>query len=481
MALATASTSLEEMNDVVATAQQAVQELLQAIPLTANSAEEAAQAIDAIEGLGRLVDAARVRVLAPLVGDLHLVEQLGHASPGAAVAAIAGVRESAARARLRIASAVTPETALTGAILPPRSEAVAAALEGGDLGLDAAGLIISELTTVKDRVDRDVVEIAERIMVARATGHDANGTAIDDRVSVDFLSTELRMITATIDPDGARPREERSLRSREVRIGAQGSDGNHGISGRIVPAAAALFKAIAEAQRRSPRFRNVGEDSDDDSLSLDDVIDGMHDDRTPAQRLHDALLEILIATAATPDAPRLDGAPVTVLVTATAEDLNNPDGLDSDPIGTMVDSTFPVSRHTLERYIDAFGYRKVAFDENGAVLGISSVQRCFTPAQRLAIAARDGARCATPGCTSPHYMLQAHHVVPVRENGRTITSNGILLCFWHHLQVDTGVWRYHMINGVPHARRSELEPWLPLRPPARLTRTPARLARPPGI
>ena len=469
MALPAASTRTADLDDAAATATDALTTVLRAIPTSVESATDASAAIETIEALGRLIDAARIRVLAPLVGEPVFVERLGYASPRAAVAAIAGVREASAGARLRIATAVTPETALTGAILPPRSQVVAAALDAGDLGMDAAVLIVSELGSVQYRVDQEVIDLAEQVMVARATGHDSEGTAIDGRVSVDFLSTELRMITATIDPDGAKPREERSLRSRELHIGRQGADGNHRISGRIVPEAARLFTALTEAQRRSPRFIDANNDDTSEPQSLDDAIAALHDDRTPAQRRHDVFVEILMAATSAPEAPRLDGAPVTVLVTVTAEDLNNADGLDGDPIGTMVDSTLPVSRQTVERYIDAFGYRKVAFDENGAVLGISSLQRCFTPAQRLAIAARDGARCATPGCTTPHYMLQAHHVVPVREHGQTVTSNGILLCFWHHKQVDAGPWRYRMINGLPHTRRSPFEQWTPLRLPTHLT------------
>ena len=468
MAPVATSTRIADLDDAAATATEALNDLLHAIPTSVESATDASAAIETIEALGRLVDAARIRVLAPLVGEPIFVERLGYASPRAAVAAIAGIREASAGARLRIASAVTPETALPGVILPPRSEIVGAALDEGDLGMDAAALIVSELGSVQSRVDQEILDLAEHVMVARATGRDTEGTAIDERVSVDFLSTELRMITATIDPDGAQPREERSLRGRQIHIGRQGADGNHHIDGRIVTEAARQFAALDEAQRRSPRFINANDEDSNEPQSLDDAINALQDDRTPAQRRHDVFVEILMAATAAPESPRLDGAPVTVLVTVTAEDLNDADGLDGDPIGTMVDSTLPVSRQTVERYIDAFGYRKVAFDENGAVLGISSIQRCFTSAQRLAIAARDGARCATPGCTSPHYMLQVHHVVPVREHGRTVTSNGILLCWWHHQQVDTGPWRFQMINGLPHTRRSPFEQWMPLRSPQHL-------------
>jgi hypothetical protein len=93
------------------------------------------------------------------------------------------------------------------------------------------------------------------------------------------------------------------------------------------------------------------------------------------------------------------------------------------------------------------------------VVGISSIQRCFTPAQRLAIAARDGHRCLAPGCTSPHFSLQVHHVVPDRLGGPTTTGNGILLCFWHHLRVDDGPWEYRMCGGLPEIRGPGIPEW----------------------
>ena len=46
-------------------------------------------------------------------------------------------------------------------------------------------------------------------------------------------------------------------------------------------------------------------------------------------------------------------------------------------------------------------------------------QRCFTPVQRLGMVAWDGLDCSTPGCTSSRYVLQAHHVIPDRDEGPT--------------------------------------------------------------
>jgi hypothetical protein len=117
--------------------------------------------------------------------------------------------------------------------------------------------------------------------------------------------------------------------------------------------------------------------------------------------------------------PQLDGQAVSIIVTFSAHDLENSDGLVGDPIGAMAGSAFPVSRKNVERFIDGGGYRTVTLAKNGSVTGISSLQRCFTHTQRMAIGGRDGFRCGTPGCVSPHYSLQVHHVIPARDGEPT--------------------------------------------------------------
>ncbi|WP_397545312.1 hypothetical protein, partial [Salinibacterium sp.] len=107
----------------------------------AGSASALAEAIAAVEGAGRLMDCARVRVLAPLVDNSLLAERLGYASPTAAVAAVARISERSARTRLAVAGAVSEHRALSGALLPAERPAVSEALDAGRLGVDAANLI----------------------------------------------------------------------------------------------------------------------------------------------------------------------------------------------------------------------------------------------------------------------------------------------------------------------------------------------------
>ena len=442
---------------------QQLLDVLAAMPATGSDASS--EAVMIVEAAGRLMDAARVRVAAPLACTPGLPEQLGFTSAVSAIAALCGIRESSARARVRVAGGVSDDLTITGAPLPAPHPQVGAALDVGEIGLDAASLIVSELDTVRGRVDREILDAAEAVMVERAAGRSSDGMRFASVVSVDFLATELQQITSVIDPDGARPREIRALRRRAFRIGQQNSNGNIPVNGELLPEIGLLLAGMIEAHRRSPRFALVGDDENSGALDGPD-----RDDRSPDQRRHDIFAEIITLAAAAQDAPQLDGTPVTVLVTVTAEDLDEGDDALSnpgDPIGVMADSQLPVSRRTVERLIDAHGYRTITQTPSGRVTSISSKQRCFTPAQRLAIAAREGARCATPGCTKPHYMLQAHHVDPFRCGGPTHIDNGILLCFWHHQQVDSGPWEYRMILGIPHVRGPGILEWTALRPPAR--------------
>src|SRR6187431_1276090 len=110
-----------------------------------------ADAIATVESVGRLADCARVRVLARLASEPILAERLGAASPSAAVASIARISERAARSRLKVAAAVSADRSISGAPLPALHPAMGLALDNGELGLDAAALIATELGSIAGR------------------------------------------------------------------------------------------------------------------------------------------------------------------------------------------------------------------------------------------------------------------------------------------------------------------------------------------
>lgn len=436
--------------DDLAALQQVTTELATIVAsLSAGSTLPVPETIGAVETAGRLIDAARVLAIAPLTRDRALAERLGFASPVAAVATLAQISERTARVRVQLAQAISPDLSVSGALLPPRLPEVSEALTTGRIGLDSATLITRELDGSAPRVSREARAVAEAMMVNLAGGFDPTGQRRLAPVSVDYLANDFRALGAAIDPDGARPREERAIQKRAVWVGQVNDDGLVPFGGMLDPVVGVALQSLLEAWRRTPRFAS------NSGLDLPEASDT----RTPHQRRHDAFAEIIASAAAAGGAPQLNGRSVTVLVTVSAEQLESTEGLQSDPIGALAGSPIPLSRGRVEQLIDANGYRVVTLTPEGAVVGIGSPERCFTANQTLAIAARDGFRCSNPGCTSPHTALQVHHVVPWREGGPTNTSNGILLCYWHRRRVDDGPWKYRMVGGLPEVRGPGSPEW----------------------
>jgi len=313
-------------------------------------------------------------------------------------------------------------------------------------------VIVRELDRIRPRTPAEDLQAAEEGLVALAAARDASCSPIP----VEFVHDAAKTWVAAIDPDGAWPREQRMMRRRSLRFGVEDADGLIPITGRIALIPGLQLKALIEAHRRGGA-EVMFTDHDADPAGLDD---GPRDERTMDQQRHDALVAVITAAARAIDAPTLGGVTPSVLVTVTADDLENPEGRRGDPIGRIDGSTTPISRAEVERLIDTTGMQTVTTTSLGAIIGIHSSQRCFTPAQRRAISARDGG-CIIPGCRVPASGCQVHHVIPWRDGGPTHTSNGALLCWWHHFGIDTGPWRIRMIDSIPHIRGPGHPEWEP--------------------
>ena len=72
-------------------------------------------------------------------------------------------------------------------------------------------------------------------------------------------------------------------------------------------------------------------------------------------------------------------------------------------------------------------------------LAVGRASRLATPAQRRALALRDGG-CVIPGCDVVAAACQTHHVTDWAAGGVTDTDSLALLCWGHHRQVDLGRW-----------------------------------------
>jgi HNH endonuclease len=70
-------------------------------------------------------------------------------------------------------------------------------------------------------------------------------------------------------------------------------------------------------------------------------------------------------------------------------------------------------------------------------LEVGRATRVVSPAQRTALAVRDGG-CVFPGCDRPPAWCDAHHLRHWLHGGTTDLANLVLLCRAHHRAVHEG-------------------------------------------
>lgn len=90
--------------------------------------------------------------------------------------------------------------------------------------------------------------------------------------------------------------------------------------------------------------------------------------------------------------------------------------------------------------------------KRGRIIRLGTKGRFFTAQQRKAVAIRDGDSCVIPFCNVPFPALEAHHVKEHRKGGPTHVDNGVLLCWWHHHLIGTGIWIIEVVGGRPRIR-----------------------------
>ena len=147
-----------------------------------------------------------------------------------------------------------------------------------------------------------------------------------------------------------------------------------------------------------------------------------HDQRSPAQRHHDALL-VIGRIALMTDLGQLNGLPVSVIIRTTLADLESRAGIGISGAGT----TIPI-RDVIRMGGHAHWHLAVFDQATGAALNYFRARRTASPAQRFMLIARDGG-CTKPGCTVGPYGCQAHHAVTDwAQGGNTNVDEMALAC-----------------------------------------------------
>jgi hypothetical protein len=390
-----------------------------------------------IEQLGRLVDALRVEAAAELDSRSRfdsmerLARRNGLAGGIQLLEFLTRVSQREAARRIRIGRGIAPRTSVTCGVLPSEFPLVGGALNSGEIGMDAAAAIIRHLTEAARTASIAQLREAETHLVEAARSSCA-----------DLVSVQARLIAVALDPDGVEPREEAQRRRRRFVLGREADDGMSAFHGLADPVNAALLRAALgerTAPSRQPRFVDP-----DDPAVVADSDGGVRDERSREQRAFDVVFGLLTSGVRTDnDAVGTLHGTATVSVVVKARDLIAGTGA-----AWIDDVLSPVATSTTREIICDGGVRLQIEGDKGEILWEGLRQRYFTPAQRRALAVRDGG-CIGPQCTAPPSWCHAHHVVPWEDGGVTDVDNGALLCSFHHHQLHAGGFQLRVKHGIP--------------------------------
>jgi len=457
----------------LAAAAQTVREVMASIDADALSDSEAVALTQTVELVGRPVDAARVTAATVIsyrsrkgLGTDSLAWRMGTSYDSDLLTRLTRASAAEMRRRVNLGEKVCRRV-LGAAVLEPVFPVVAAALAAGELGVEAASHIVKGLAdySAHGRFDTDPEQVdrAETALVEQATGAvygRASGSITPDwsdpvtrlgdsnvsRSPADGTHDAVPVWQAFLNPDGVAP-QEATLEAKSTFSFGRRRDGLYPIHGGVTPELKGIFQALFNtylSARSAPEFPSAEEQ---ERLEAGELVPGdVTDERTGGEKRADILRGILTQVAQDPRTPTMGGMPPTVMVHVNAADL-----LQGIGVGWIDGVEGPVSMTSINQMIDNGGMQPIFFGSAGAILGLGSKARCFTPVQRKAITARDGG-CIIPGCTCPPQWTEVHHVVPWAQGGKTHVDNGVLLCWYHHHTINTAGWAIRMVEGLPQIK-----------------------------
>src|SRR6201994_3672973 len=331
--------------------------------------------------------------------------------------------------RFKLAVRIRPRRSLTGPSLPPELPHLAAAVEAGAVGEDHIRPICRAIDLLPGCVSPTDATAAERTLVEHATKVDAGIVVKLGQRIADYLN-----------PDGLFSDDDRARR-RGLHVGPQGPDGMSRLSGLLDPEARAYFEAIEAAVRPG---RHLPGDKDREPEA--------RDDRTPAQRCHDALKLGLETAIASGGLGAHRGHPVTVVVTTTLAELDQAAHATVDssipmpaPAGTGGGSRLPM-RDLIRMAASAIHYLAVFDDHTERPLYLGRQKRIATADQRLICYARDRG-CTRPNCLEPGYRCEVHHARDWAGGGRTDANELSFLCGNDHGMATRGEAETRVVKG----------------------------------
>jgi len=393
--------------------------------------------------LMRQVDAAFAPVAAeisrqsrPQLGGDSLAKKQGFRSPVALIQATTGASVGEAIRLVQVGESTAPRTSISGESRPAAHPHVAAAVAAGALSMTAASAIITLLDKLSLRVDSAHRDAAERDLCQRAPG-----------LRADELTRLLAHAEAELDPDGLAAAHEEHRSARALRM--QERDGMLHLTGVFDVATAAPIKTVLDAMvtrvlqnnEHAPRHEHGhghgGGGGDNPEAGA------LRDERTVPQMRADALHELCAHALGCEQVPTV--ATTTVVVRMTLDQLESGCGVARID---GFDASLPAAE--VRRLAADLQVIPCVLGGDSEILDWGRTRRLFSPAQKLALAERDGG-CAF--CGAPPAWTHGHHIAWWnRDAVPTDLDNGVLLCTGCHHRIHSDGWEIR-VDGVGVAAR----------------------------
>ncbi|MDQ3717281.1 MAG: HNH endonuclease, partial [Actinomycetota bacterium] len=288
------------------------------------------------------------------------------------------------------------------------------AMTAGAVSLDQARVIVRYVGLLAKEVPAQLVARGETDMIGLCAQLDPV-----------LLAVVGRRLAELVDPDGTQDRDEADALDREARATAARTASLTAFSDKP----GGILRAVLDAEG----YATLAAWLDAAAAPPPPDEDGVRDPRSPGQRRADALVAACEQGLAGGTLRARGGVKPRIIVTIPVTSLLGSTGFGLTHDGMQISPTLSRALGCDAEFLAA------VLDPDGNLLNCGRLVRLFAGKTRLALELRDRG-CAWPGCDRPISWTQAHHIVSWLEGGETKPSNGVLLCPFHHREIEKGDW-----------------------------------------
>jgi hypothetical protein len=248
-----------------------------------------------------------------------------------------------------------------------------------------------------------------------------------------------------VDPEGAdeaglkklEREEKRAQDNRSLTLTPLG-EGIVRISGRTSAEGAAVIQSALDPLCNPARSIEDVLTATEEPLPLP-----LQDNRSAAQRRHDALIEVFQHVLACGDLPANGGDKAQLVVTMAY------DALAGQISGATLDTGATITAEAARRIACDCGIVPAVLDGLGLPLDLGRERRLISGALRRALVLRDKG-CTFPRCDRPPRWCHGHHAISWLDGGETSLGNSVLVCGYHHRLLHHSDWRVFIAaDGLP--------------------------------